>query len=118
VEQRFAEHFRSFPPRARHLSSSYQQVIFTMTIAPLQNPYAGFTHVRLLNIDLQQTPSIAHFSLGKFEGHEAPPMPYSAEAAPEGWVEKPNPNTAELPVGITSLAQIAAAIEADLLSHA
>ena len=88
-----------------------------MTIAPLPTPYNGETHVRLVNINLDAKPSVAHFRLGHFDG-EVPAMPYSADDAPAGWVERAEYNTAELPVGIVTLGQVVEAISAELQAHA
>ena len=88
-----------------------------MTIAPLPVAYGPHTHVRLLNINLESSPSVAHFRLGSFSG-SAPAMPYSAAEAPEGWVEAADNCTAPLPVGTTSLAQVVAAIGTELTKHA
>jgi hypothetical protein len=89
-----------------------------MIIATLPTPYNGQTHVRLVNINLDGSPtSVAHFRLGHFEG-AAPSMPYSAEDAPEGWVESAELNTADLPFGILSLTQVVEAINTQLQEHA
>lgn len=87
-----------------------------MTIAPI-TPYNGQTHVRLLNINLESVPSVAHFRLGHFDG-EAPSMPYSAEETPANWVELPDNATAPVPVGVTSLGQVVESISGHLQAHA
>ena len=88
-----------------------------MTIAPLPDSYNDQTHVRLININLDSQPSIAHFRLGHFDG-DAPAMPYSADETPENWVESAELNTAPLPVGITDLAAVVTAINTELQAHA
>lgn len=87
-----------------------------MTIAPISPSYNGQTHVRLVNINLDGNPSIAHFRLGHFDG-DAPAMPYSAEEVPANWVESNELNTAPLPVGIADLSAVVAAISAELQAH-
>lgn len=88
-----------------------------MTISPLPAPYNGDTHVRLVNINLDTQPAVAHFRLGRFES-EAPAMPYSAEEAPAGWTERGELNTANLPTGIVTLGQVVEAISAELQANA
>lgn len=76
------------------------------TIAPI-TPYNGETHVRILQLDLDQSPSVAYFKLGHYEGEEPN----------QKWVEREERNTANLPSGITTLEEVVAAISEDLQLH-
>jgi len=88
-----------------------------MIIAPLSTPYNGYTHVRLVRLDLDVVPTVAHFRLGTFAG-EPPEMPYSGEVLPGNWQEREELNTAEVPVGTTDLAGVVTAIDAYLQERA
>lgn len=90
-----------------------------MTIAPLPSPYNGNTHVRLVRVDFETEPAVAHFRQGRFSDGVTPPsMPYNDAAAPLGWVETPELNTAKLNAGVSSLYDVIVAIHNDLQAHA
>lgn len=91
-----------------------------MTIVPLPSAYNETTHVRLVRIDLEVSPGVVHYKQGHFNCPEEdiPAMPYSEESLPETWVERGELNTANIPLGITSLEEVLLAIITELQAHA
>lgn len=91
-----------------------------MTIVPLPTPYNETTHVRLVRIDLEVSPGVVHYKQGHFtcEPEEVPAMPYSEAELPAAWEERAELNTAQIPLGITSLEEVLIAIVTELQAHA